>query len=132
MRQVPHKKTNRVEKMNALIQMLLGTIILPFTKDQGTIVTISKVSTSKDLKWVKIWITVVNEALDKKVLKTLQNNIFDIQGELNRMLQVKIIPRISFHLDTTSRYADHINQLLHKIEEEDKERLEKNGTENAE
>ncbi|MDB4939755.1 MAG: ribosome-binding factor [Candidatus Doudnabacteria bacterium] len=122
MREIPHKKTNRVEKINALIQMLLGVIILPYTKDQGTIITISKVNTSKDLRWAKIWITVVDEEKDKKVLKTLQNNLFDIQGELNRLMEVKIIPRISFHLDTTSRYADHISQLFHEIEKEDQGR----------
>lgn len=122
MRAIPHKKTNRVEKINALIQMLLGGIILPYTKDQDTIITISKVNTSKDLRWAKVWVTVVDESKDQKVMKTLENNLFDIQGELNRLMEVKIVPRISFHLDTTSRYADHISQLFHQIEEEDKDR----------
>ncbi len=118
MRQVPHKKTNRVQKVNSLIQNLLATILLPYIKEQGTIVSISKVETSKDLRWAKAWITVVDESKDDKVLKTLQNNAYDIQGELNRLMEVKIVPRVSFHLDTTARYADHISQLFHKIEEE--------------
>ena len=110
-----------MEKINSLIQLLLGTIILPYTKDQDTIITISKVQTSRDLRWAKVWVTVVDEEKDKKVLKTLQNNLYDIQGELNRLMQVKMIPRISFHLDTTARYADHINKIFHKIEAEREE-----------
>ena len=124
MRQVPHKKTNRVEKVNSLIQNLMATILLPYIKEQETIVSVSKVETSKDLRWAKVWITVVDAEKDEKVLKTLQNNIYDIQGELNRLMEVKIVPRLSFHLDTTARYADHIGQLFHKIEEEREEHNE--------
>ncbi len=123
------KKPNRMEKINSLIQLLLGTIILPYTKDQDTIITISKVQTSRDLRWAKVWITVVDEAKDQKVMKTLQNNLYDIQGELNRQMEVKMIPRVSFHLDTTARYADHINKIFHKIEAE---RSEKETTEDGE
>jgi ribosome-binding factor A len=118
MKAVPHKKTNRMEKINSLVQLLLGTILLPYIKDQGTIVTVSKVNTSKDLRWAKVWITVVDEEKDHKVLKTLQNNLYDIQGELNRLMEVKVVPRLSFHLDTTARYADHISKLFHQIEDE--------------
>ena len=129
MRNIPHKKTNRVEKVNSLIQSLLASILLPYIKDQGTIVSISKVETSRDLRWAKVWITVVDESKDEKVLATLQHNVYDIQGELNRMMEVKIVPRLSFHIDTTARYADHISQLFHKIEEERNEGKEEEDAE---
>lgn len=114
---IPRKNTNRVEKVNSLIQHLLGNILLRFFKDRDALVTISKVETSKDLRWAKVWITVVNGD-SQKVLAVLEHNLYDIQGELNREMQVKIVPRLSFHLDASGEYAQHINEIFHKIAEE--------------
>lgn len=116
---IQRKKTNRIEKINSLLQQLLGGILLPYLKNINAIVTISKVETSRDLKWAKIWITIINGE-DEAVLKYLQNNIFEIQGELNRAMEVKIVPRISFHLDTSGRYAQHINEIFKQLEDERK------------
>lgn len=119
---VPKRNPNRIEKVNSLIQHLMGSILLPYFKSgQLGIVTVSKVETSRDMRWAKIWISVVggeNGSNDETVLNTLQNNLYDIQGELNREMEVKIVPRISFHLDTSGRYAAKINELFKKIEQE--------------
>lgn len=113
----PQKKTNRVEKVNSLVQRLLGEILLPYIKTTGAVVTISKVETSKDLRWAKAWVTIVNGD-DEAIMGMLKNNVYDIQGELNRLMEVKIVPRISFHLDTSARYAEHISKLFKAIEDE--------------
>lgn len=119
MQKAPLKKTNRVEKVNSLIEHLLGSILIPYVREQKGIITVRKVETSRDMRWAKVWITIVNDD-DDKILKTLKNNIYDIQGELNRQIEMKIVPRISFHLDTTARYAEHINEIFKKIEDERK------------
>jgi len=119
----PQKKTNRIEKINSLIQRLLGVILLPYFKNSKSIVTISKVETSRDLRWAKVWITIVNGS-DEHILELLKKNLYDIQGELNRQVETKIIPRISFHLDTSARYAEHISNIFHEIEKEKEENHE--------
>jgi ribosome-binding factor A len=111
------KNTNRVDKVNSLVQQLVGSIILPYLKNTKGLTTISKVQTSKDLRWAKVWITVL-DGDDEAVLNTLHNNIYEIQGELNRDLAMKIVPRLSFHLDTSTRYADHISKIFQEIEKE--------------
>jgi len=120
--QAPKKNSNRIEKINSLIQHLMGSILLPYFKSGSNgIVTVSKVETSRDMRWAKVWISVVggdNGANDEAVLNTLKNNLYDIQGELNRDMEVKIVPRVSFHLDTSGRYAAKINELFKKLEEE--------------
>ncbi len=92
---------------------------MPYTKGSNGLVTVSKVQTSRDLRWAKVWITIVN-ADDDSIIGLLNNNIYDIQGELNRQMEVKIVPRISFHLDTTARYAEHIGKIFKQIQEEKK------------
>ena len=114
----PRKNTNRVEKVNSLIQVLLGNILLPYLKQLSGLTTVSKVQCSRDLKYAKVWISIVGGD-DEVVMNTLKNNIYDIQGELNRRMEIKIVPRISFHLDTSGRYAERINEIFKKIEDEE-------------
>lgn len=134
----PKKDTNRIAKVNSLIQHGLGPILLEFLQGRPGIVTITKVETSKDMKWAKVWISIFGGTevkkskadepvaeekgmtdFDKKTLKFLHDNIYDIQGELNKHFFTKIIPRISFHLDTSPRYVQHIDELIKKMHEEE-------------
>ena len=114
---VPKKNTNRMEKVNSLLEHMLAQIIVPYIKDEEGITSIQKVETSRDLKWAKVWITIV-DGKDGKIMSTLRDNIYDIQGEVNQRMETKIVPRISFHLDTTGRYAQHINEIFKQIENE--------------
>ncbi len=137
------KDTNRIAKVNSLIQHELGPILLEFLGEFNALVTITKVDTSKDMKWAKIWISIVPtglqpepqiekpsgkkekefSVLDKKILDFLAKNIYDIQGEVNKHFHTKIIPRISFHLDVSPRYAQHIDELIKTIHEEPNTKL---------
>jgi len=125
------KDTNRIAKVNSLIQKELGPVLHEFLDWQNGLVTISKVDTSKDMKWAKVWIsifypenksakkTLTPQELDQKVLDFLAKNIYDIQGELNKNFHTKIIPKISFRLDTSPRYVEHIDELLREVHEEE-------------
>jgi ribosome-binding factor A len=113
------KNTNRIDKVNSLIQKQVGETILPMMKTQNGLVTVSRAETSRDMKWVKVWISIVG-GNDDRIMKVLQNNIYDIQGALNRALGMKIVPRIQFFLDTSPRYVARINELIRTIHEEDR------------
>lgn len=110
------KDTNRIAKVNSLIEHTLGPVLHKFLDWQKGLVTITKVETSRDMKYAKVWISIFNGD-DDKVLKFLAKNIYGLQGELNKNFHTKIIPRIGFHLDTTPRYAQHINEVIQKIHE---------------
>lgn len=130
------KDTNRIAKVNSLIQHVLGPIVHEFLDDPSVLITISRVDTSKDMKWAKIWLSIfsgvgkatkdlvdVKKSIenkteaDKKILDYLNKNIYYLQGEMNRGFATKIIPRISFFLDTSPRYVQHIDELLQEIHE---------------
>lgn len=114
------KNTNRIDKVNSLIQQVVGEIIHPYVIDEKGITTVSKVESSRDLRWAKVWISIV-AGDDDKILKIIHDNLYDIQGELNRTMAMKMVPRLQFFLDTTPRYAQHIDELIHKIHAEDTE-----------
>lgn len=130
----PKKDTNRIAKINSLIQHELGPILHEFLDWQKGLVTITKVETSKDMKWAKVWISILHPdpitqpgktkipnnvpVMDKKIIGFLHTKIYHIQGEMNRHFATKIIPRISFHLDTAPRYVEHIEEVIRKIHAE--------------
>ncbi len=114
----PKKNPNRINKINSHIQQVLGEILREYISEHEGLVTISKVETSNDMKWAKIWISIFGGS-DKDILDTIQKNIYDIQGSLNRTFTTKIVPRLQFFLDTSPRYAQRIDELIRKIHDEE-------------
>jgi len=112
------KDTNRIQKLNALIQREVGRILLEFLDGQKGFTTVSKVETSKDTRWAKIYISILGGD-DDAIMKTIEKNLYDIQGELNRTVNLKLVPRLQFFLDTSPRYVQHIDELIHKIHGEE-------------
>ena len=132
------KNPNRIAKVNSKIQIELGEILREFLEGEKALVTITRVETSKDMKWAQVWIDILptgnlkakNEEpagdhktatpFDDKILKHIQSNIYEIQGEMNRKFTTKIVPRLQFVLDLTPRYVQHIDEVIRKIHQEDK------------
>lgn len=113
-----HKPSNRIAKMNSLIQQLANDAVRKYTEGEAGLITISKVETSPDMKWAKVWISIVGGD-DDSILRTINKNIFDIQGDVNKRLEIKIFPRLQFFLDTSPRYAQHIDELIQEIHKEE-------------
>ncbi len=120
------KNPNRIEKLNSLIQRLVGTSLPEFLDGQNGLVTVSRVETSGDSRWAKVWVSIVGGD-DDKILAAIQKNIYDIQGELNRQMGMKMTPRLQFFLDTSPRYVQHIDELINKIREEEEEAKKNDG-----
>lgn len=112
------KPSHRIEKVNALLQKRVGEIIHGYLENLPGLVTVSRAEASRDLKWAKIYISIVGGD-DDKIFKAIEKNIYDIQGELNKSFSMKIVPRLQFFLDTTPRYVQHIDELIKEIHDED-------------
>ncbi len=112
------KDTNRISKVNSLIEHGLGPVLHEELEGQNGLVTITKVETSRDMKWAKVWISILGGD-DDKILKFINAHIYEIQGGLNKNFKTKIIPRLQFFLDTGPRYAQHIEELVKKVHEEE-------------
>jgi ribosome-binding factor A len=109
--------SRRTEKVAAVLQQEIGFFILKM--ELPALTTISKVEVTPDLKWSKIWITVMGDKdQQQNVLDLLHESLFEMQGELNRKLEMKFVPRIKFVIDHGEEYADHINELLRKTKED--------------
>jgi ribosome-binding factor A len=113
----------RQEKMNSVIQTELGEILRPYLSDLPGLTSITRAEVSRDMRWVKIWLSIIG-ADEKVVVRHLEKNLYDIQGQLNRSIQRKIVPRIQFFVDISGEYAGHLGEIFKQIESEDENKGE--------
>jgi ribosome-binding factor A len=106
----------RIEKINELVKSLIGEILTrELNLKPGVFITVSKVDTSNDLRYTRIFLSIFPEKDIKYVEKTLEKEVYKIQGQLNKKLSTKPLPKIQFKTDMTESKADVIEKLLKKI-----------------
>ena len=106
----------RLEKINELIRQKLGSLIsqeLEFTAN--TLVTITRVETSADLKFCKVFITVLPEHYRGTTLKILRKSSNNLRKLLQGQLTTKFIPNLNFLIDEQEIFATVVDKLLDEI-----------------
>ena len=85
--------------------------------------TILKVDLTRDLKYAKVYISVMlqEEAEKKAMLKALKGASGFIRRELGKKVIIRSMPELTFVLDDSLEYSVHINQLLEKIASDNEE-----------
>ncbi len=107
---------NRIEKVNSLIKQQISEIISrELNIKPGLFLTVAKVDTTRDLRYTRIFVSVFPEKEAEYALKTLKNEVYNLQGILNKKLNLKILPKIEFVIDTTEAEADEIEKILKKL-----------------
>lgn len=109
----------RIEKVNENIKKIISEIISRSIEIKpGIFLTVSKVDTSKDLRYTQVFISIFPESESEYAIKTLEKEIYKIQGILNKKLSTKPLPKIEFKLDLSEYKADEVEKLFNKIREE--------------
>lgn len=104
---------NRISKINDLVRQHINDIILKeLSFKEGVFITIAKVDTTPDLRYTRIFVSIYPARERDYIMKTLEKEIYKIQGILNRKLHMRPLPKIIFSLDTTEEKADEIEKLL--------------------
>jgi ribosome-binding factor A len=108
--------SNRIIKINSLIQSYVGEIISKeLSLKPGVFITVAKVDTTPDLRYTRIFVSIFPEKELGYATKTLENELYQIQGKLNKKLSMRPLPKIEFKVDLTESHADEIEKLLKEI-----------------
>jgi len=108
--------SERVFKLNQLIKQQLGEIIardLEFPSE--SMVTITRVETTPDIKIAKIYISVIPDNVRGTVLKILRKNTKNLHYNLRKHIKTKFTPNLQFLIDEQTVYASEIDKLLDEI-----------------
>ena len=113
--------SKRIQRVNQLIKKEFSQILLrevDFPKD--ILVTITRVDTSPNLRESKVFISTVPEDKARRVLKTLNQKIYELQQKINRRLKMRPVPRIRFSKERETAEAGRVEELLEKLKKEGK------------
>lgn len=108
--------SQRIIQINELVKHHINDILVKdLSLKEGVFITISKVDTTSDLRYTRVFVSIFPEKETRYALTTLKKEMYKIQGILNRKLHMKPLPKIEFRLDTTEIKADEIEKLLQEI-----------------
>jgi ribosome-binding factor A len=110
--------SRRIEKINEVLKRELGQIILENVDfGRNVLITISRVDTAPDLSGAKIYVSVLPESFSKGIMEILQKKNHIIQKEINRIMEIRKIPKLIFYEDISFKKAAHIDELLKEIQD---------------
>ena len=110
----------RVEKVQELMKQEISDIIFNELKDPRIgFVTVTSVACTEDLREAKIYVSVmVDEKKARDTLNGLNSSLGFVRREIGKRIRLRFTPEISFALDTSLNYSDHIQRLLNEIHED--------------
>ena len=117
--------SNRIGRINEEIQRELSAQIrrLKDPRVSGTgMVSITRVDTTGDLRYARVYISVLDKSQEKDVLKGLKSASGFLRRELGSALRLRYTPELQFSADDSIEYGAHILELLHDVERQDEAR----------
>ena len=118
-------RINRINRINEEIQKELSSL-LRTVKDprvQDTMISITRVETTPDLRYTKVYVSFLQEEKAKEALKGLQSAGGFLRRQLGSNLKLRYAPEIVWSLDDSitdgARMLGLINSLNVKHDEEE-------------
>ena len=105
--------SNRIGRINEEIQRELAALI-PTVKDPRVsgMISVTAVEATPDLKYAKIYVSVLDKANETQVLKGLKSAGGYLRRELGRSLNLRYTPELTFVRDDSINKGAHILEML--------------------
>ena len=124
--------SNRIGRINEEIQRELSDQLRRL-KDprvsQVGMVSITRVDTTNDLRYARVYVSALNKDQEKDVLKGLKSAAGFLRRELGHALQLRCTPELQFIGDDSIQHGAHILELLRREEERNAARTAKDPEE---
>ena len=111
-------KSRRLDRVNELIRVELGSLILHHLRDPrlSQVVSITSVDVAADLRSAKVYVSVLGEMEDKtKTMKGLQAASGFLRRELGHRIALRNIPEIRFLLDDSIEEGAKVLDLIRRV-----------------
>lgn len=109
--------SNRIGRINEEIQRELASLI-PNVKDPRVtgMISVTAVDTTPDLRYAKVYISVLDKRDSTQVLKGLKSAAGWLRRELGHTLQLRYTPELTFVQDDSIDKGAHILDMLRNPE----------------
>ena len=109
---------NRIARINDDIQFRLSEL-LRSVKDprvQQGMLSVTRVETTGDLRYAKVWISAFGEVNEKELLKGLRSAAPWLRRELAHSLQLRYTPELVFESDHSLAYGAKISRMIEDLD----------------
>ena len=110
--------TKRIDRINEEIQKELSNL-LRNVKDprvQGTMISITRVETTPDLRYTKVYVSFLQADKAEEALKGLKSAAGFLRRQLGTNLKLRYAPEIVWALDDSITYGARMLALINSLE----------------
>lgn len=114
---MPAKNNNRLGRIDEELKKEISQIInyeLQNPKVTG-LISVTKAKITPDLKYAKIYVSILNSKNVKETLANLKKSSGYIRTEIAKRINLRITPELIFELDDSMEYGAKIDQILKEI-----------------
>ena len=102
--------SRRIEQVNSLLKKEVAKALLKEIDIGDSMVTVTAVKMSRNLRMCWISISVMPEEKEKEVMRSLKKSIYDIQMAINKKLKMRV-PKIYFEIDEGIKNLYKIDEI---------------------
>ncbi len=109
--------SHKLDRVNEELKKEVSNIInyqLKNSKVTGMI-SVTKVKTTPDLRYARIWISALNCKNKKDTLLGLKQSSGFIRSQIAQKVNMRITPELVFEFDETMEYGERIDNILNEI-----------------
>ena len=111
----------KTQKLGSLFKREISRIILEEVKNPKVkFVTITGCDITNDLSYAKVSFLTLNRDDKDEIEKALNSAANFIEIALSKSIEIRKMPQISFHYDTSVEYGENIERKIQELKEEDR------------
>ncbi len=117
------KNEARLGRVNEEIRKALSQIIDYEVKnpDVTGMISVTKVKVTPDLKYAKVYVSILNAKNNEKTLEGLKASSGFMRSSLAKKVNLRITPELVFEYDDSLEHGERIESLLKQIKKQDEE-----------
>lgn len=123
---MPNRNNNRQSRIDEEYKKEIGLIIDQKVKEPSItgLISVTKVKVTTDLKYAKVFVSILNSKDTKQTLAGLKKSSGFIRSELAQKINLRNTPELIFELDDSMEYGAKIDRILQDIIPEEKMKKE--------
>ena len=123
--------SNHIQRINEDIRLCLSEKLRQ-VKDprvrQGDLLSVVRTDTTGDLRFCKVYLSVLGEIDEKESKKGLKSCSGWLRRELGSSLSLRYTPELVFELDHSIEHGAHINQVIQSLDLPEDSKEDQDGT----
>ena len=109
--------SNRIGRINEEVQRELSELIRSLKDPRvQTMLSITRVDTTSDLRYAKVYVSLLDRSCAKEVLAGLKSSGGFLRRALGKSLQLRYTPELQWQEDDSIVHGAHILDILSKLD----------------